>query len=89
MNKIHYQTKPGHNACGLARGAEMSPDLSQVTCKSCLHTVAGRKFGRPQKKEGKPTKKVSITLSDKAYQKYQDIPKGDRSEWVSKLIEDV
>lgn len=84
-NKIHYSGKSCNNQGFSPR---LSNDIKEVTCQGCLNQYYRKNLGgRPPKAE-KPTYKAAFSLSPIAYEILQNIPTGDRSEFVSKLIEE-
>ena len=90
MAKIHYlHPVLGHHACGMARSySEATNDISKVTCGACLNTITGKnRGGRPPKNPDGAIRKIAFSISDKAFQRLQQIPKGKRSDFVSRLIE--
>ncbi|ALY07577.1 hypothetical protein 2AV2_125 [Nodularia phage vB_NpeS-2AV2] len=83
--KIHYIGDPCCNSKG--RSPLLADSIYDVTCQGCIAAFHGKKLGgRPPKNETKGVT-VAVNLSPKAYDKLQSIPSGDRSGWVSELIE--
>ena len=85
-NKIHYAGKQACNNQGFS--PHLSKNIEEVTCQGCLNQYYRKNLGgRPPKAE-KPTYKAAFSISPIAYEILQKVPTGDRSEFVSKLIEE-
>ena len=84
-NKIHYCGEKACNNQGFF--PRLASDIKEVTCQGCLNQYYRKNLGgRPPKAE-KPTYKVAFSVSPSAYEILQNISSGDRSKFVSKLIE--
>jgi hypothetical protein len=84
-NKIHYSGKQSCNNQGFS--PLLSSNIEKVTCQGCLNQYHQKNLGgRPPKGEA-ATHKVAFSISPSAYEKLQKVPSGDRSDFVSKLIE--
>ena len=85
-NKIHYSGKQSCNNQGFF--PHTSSKIEEVTCQGCLNQYHRKNLGgRPPKAES-ATYKVAFSVSPSAYEKLQNIPSGDRSNFVSRLIEE-
>jgi hypothetical protein len=86
--KTHY-VRPGDRfpVCGRS-GAfpETTNTISDCTCNACIRTVAGKNAGGRPKREG-GRNKIAIVLSDRAYEKFLEIPRGKRSKYISDYLE--
>ncbi len=83
--KLHYDTPDPTMRCSY--GGLKTPDKDKVTCKNCLYRIEKKTFGRPPKRPREKYKKTAFSLSPKASEIIQGIPKDKRSKWVSGLIE--
>lgn len=84
-NKIHYSGKQSCNNQGFF--PHLSSNIEEVTCRGCINQYYRKNLGgRPPKAES-ATYKVAFSLSPSAYEKLQKVPNGNRSEFVSRLIE--
>ena len=85
-NKIHYAGKRSCNSQGFY--PNLSSDIADVTCQGCINQYYRQNLGGRAPKAETLVHKTAFSLSQSAYEKLQNIPKGDRSSFVSKLIED-
>lgn len=85
-SKIHYSGKQSCNNQGFS--PHLSSNIEEVTCQGCLNQYYRKNLGgRPPKAES-ATYKVAFSISPSAYKILQKVPSGDRSDFVSKLIEE-
>lgn len=85
--KLHYDIPDPTMRCSY--GGLKTTDKNKVTCKNCLYRMGLEKksFGRPPKRSDEKHKATAFTLSPKASEIIEEVPKDKRSAWVSSLIE--
>lgn len=87
--KIHYLAKDSiYPACG--RGGNFpltTTKIEETTCGACQNTATGKKGAGGRRRNQNGRNKISCVVSDLAWENWNRIEKGLRSQTVSDLLE--
>lgn len=84
---IHYQHPVlNYHACGMgdSLAVQLTSDISQVTCKRCLGTIAGQKRSPGRPSENK--QKKSVSFDPDVWEKVKDMRWKERSKFINQAI---